>query len=123
MMKLSISKGISIGISCGLVATVLLISANSAMADQRHYQQNNQQYRNNHHQYQNQNQHKNQYQHGGKRVEVTKEVTENGVIIHKTMTNANGVTYTIDKVIEKGPHGHVDIDKKINGRTVEHHSH
>lgn len=105
MMKLSISTGIS----CGLVASILLISANSAMADQRHYQQNNQQYRNNHHQYQNQNQY---HQHGGKRVEVTKEVTENGVIIHKTMTNSNGVTYTIDKVIEKNPHGRVYIDKK-----------
>ena len=104
-----------LSINTGLIATVLLFSANSAMADQRHYDQHHSQ--NNRHYY------KNQYhQQGGKRVEVTKEVTENGVIIHKTMTNANGVTYTIDKVIEKGPHGHVDIDKKRNGRTVEHHS-
>lgn len=97
-----------LSLSVGLVASILLMSANSAMADQRHY-----------------NQHHNQHQGGGTQVEVTKEVTENGVIIHKTMTKRNGVTYTIDKHIKKGRHGSVDIEKKRNGRSIEkhHHSH
>ena len=111
MMKLSLTSG--------LVAAVLLISAGSAMADQYHYDlhhsQSNSQYKNN-------NQHRYQHhQNGGNRVVVTKEVTENGVIIHKTITESNGVTYTIDKAIEKGPHGHVDIEKKRNGRVIEQH--
>ena len=118
------------------MATVLLVSANSAMADQRHYQHNNGQHNNsqlnNGQQHHGQQQHsrynnKHRYQHqqnDGNRVVVTKEVTENGVIIHKTITEQNGVTYTIDKKIEHGPRGSVDIEKRRNGRVIEqqHHS-
>ena len=106
------------------MATVLLVSANSAIADQRHYLQNNGQQNNGqHHSQYNNNKYRYQH-HGGNRVVVTKEVTENGVIIHKTITEQNGVTYTLDKTIEKGPHGSVDIEQKRNGRVIEeqHHS-
>lgn len=102
-----------LSLNTGLVAAVLLMTAGSATADQRHYQQHHgQQY--NKYRYQH-------HQDGGNRVVVTKEVTENGVIIHKTITENNGVTYTIDKQIEKGAHGYVDIEKKRNGQVIERH--
>lgn len=100
-----------LSVNTGLVVALLLASAGSAMADQRHYQQHQNQNHNN----------KYRYQHQGKRTVVTKEITENGVIIHKTMTDNNGVTYTLDKKIEKGPHGHVEIEKRRNGQVIERH--
>ena len=102
-MKLSVSTKLSVNMGLGVAVLLIgLTSVNSAMADQP---------RNLHH------------QQGGKQVEVTKEVTADGVIIHKTITKANGETFTIDKKIKTGRHGSVDIEKKRNGRIIEEHHH
>lgn len=91
-------------VSSGLFAALVLISSTTVMAEQRHY-------------------HNEYHRQGKSNVEVTKEVTRDGVIIHKTITKPNGETYTIDKEVGKGRHGYVDIEKKRNGRVIhrEHH--
>ena len=93
----------------GVLTALILISSTSAIAGQRYYHNDHRQ---------------NEYHQQGKgHVEVTKEVSRDGVIIHKTITKPNGETYTIDKEVGKGRQGYVDIEKKRNGRVIhrEHH--
>ncbi|ART80610.1 hypothetical protein CBP12_11040 [Oceanisphaera avium] len=98
-----------------LVTATLIICTSQGIADQRHYQQHHQ--HNRHHQYQNQQRHP--HHNEGSRTVVTKEITENGVVIHKRVTTHNGVTYTLDKEIKKGPRGEVNIEKSSEGQLIE----
>lgn len=99
-----------------LITLILATSATAAQAERRHHY-------NEYHQGQEHRSYNEHHRQGKGRVQVTKEVTRDGVIIHKTITKPNGETYTIDKEIGKGRHGHVDIEKKHNGRVIhrEHH--
>lgn len=91
-------------LTCNLLAALVVMTSSAVMAGQRHY-------------------HNEYHQQGKGHVEVTKEVTRDGVIIHKTITKPNGETYTIDKEVGKGRHGYVDIEKKRNGRVIHHEHH
>lgn len=58
------------------------------------------------------------YNNGYANVEVSKDVTagpDGGVSFTKTITKANGETYTINKQVQRGQNGSVTVDKNING--------
>ena len=58
------------------------------------------------------------YNNGYTNVEVSKNVTANGVSFDKTITKANGETVSISKDVQHGPNGGVTVNKNVNG--VEH---
>ena len=63
------------------------------------------------------------YNNGYTNVEVSKNVTANGVSFDKTITKANGDVVQVNKDVQYGKNGSMTINKNINGHQHSYTKH